>query len=532
MPSSVAGAARPNFLLFITDQQRPDQLGCYGNAQAQTPHIDALAGQGSRFDEFHVATPICQPNRASLITGRMPSSHGVGLNGRELSHAETGFVEVLRRAGYATALCGKSHLQNITSVPAFWPEAGQRLEREAKQAFPGAYGQEVASRWQGDPLHELQLPYYGFERASLTIGHADEQWGHWRRWLLAQAPEATQWIGPEHAIPTPDYELSALRQAWRTRLPESLYPTAYVAQQTSQLLEQFAASRQPFFIQCSFADPHHPFTPPGRYWDLAKPEDFEVPSSFHAPLSDPPPPIQYLRQALASGAQRKPGYATFACTERQAQEALALNHGLMACIDDAVGHVMQQLAQLGLDDNTVVVFTSDHGEMMGDRGLMFKGGLHYPALTQVPFLWRDTVEQRQAKRSPALTQTIDIAPTMLARAGFAASHGMQGHSLLPLMLGQQSKVRDALLIEEEGQRRDFGLERRLRMRTLRTERHRLTIYDGQQWGELYDCIEDPMQYRNLWNQPQALNTRQALSEQLAYTMLAHTDSAPYPSASA
>ena len=527
-----ASSARPNFILFITDQQRADQLGCYANAQAQTPHIDALAQQACVFDQFHVATPICQPNRASLLTGRMPSSHGLSLNGRELSQGETGFVEVLRQSGYATALCGKSHLQNITSVPAFWPVADERLERQAKQAFPGLYGQEVANRWRDDPSHDLQLPYYGFEKASLTIGHGDEQWGHWRRWLQAQSPEAEQWIGPDNAIPTPAFELTRLRQAWRTRLPESLYPTAYVAQQTCQHLDAVAANGQAFFIQCSFADPHHPFTPPGRYWDLAQPQDFAVPASFHAPLIDPPPPVTYLRGALAAGAQQKPGYATFACTERQAQEALALNHGLMACIDNAVGQVMQKLKLLGLDDNTVVLFTSDHGEMMGDRGLMFKGGLHYPALTQVPFLWRDTADNRNAQRSQALTQTIDIAPTVLARAGLSPSHGMQGHSLLPVMKSPKNKVRDALLIEEEGQRRDFGLERRLRMRTLRTERHRLTIYDGQPWGELYDCLEDPLQYRNLWNQPEALGTRQALSEQLAYTLLAHTESAPYPSASA
>jgi arylsulfatase len=104
---------RPNFLLFITDQQRADLMGCMGSPWGLTPHLDALADQAIVFDECHVATPLCQPNRASLMTGRLPSAHGVRSNGRELSLAEQTFVEVLAGAGYRTALVGKAHLQNI-----------------------------------------------------------------------------------------------------------------------------------------------------------------------------------------------------------------------------------------------------------------------------------------------------------------------------------------------------------------------------------------------------------------------------------
>ncbi len=117
----------PNFLLFVTDQHRADHLGCYGNRDVHTPHIDALARTGCRFDDFHVATPICQPNRASLMTGRLPSAHGLQMNGRELSLGEHTFVDMLREAGYRTALVGKAHLQNITVVPTAWPAKGTRF---------------------------------------------------------------------------------------------------------------------------------------------------------------------------------------------------------------------------------------------------------------------------------------------------------------------------------------------------------------------------------------------------------------------
>ena len=535
------GAGRPNFVLFVTDQHRADHLGCAGHPVVRTPHIDALAAHGTRFAQCHVATPICQPNRASLMTGRLPSAHGVQMNGRELSLGESTFVEQLRLAGWRTALVGKAHLQNITAVPPPWPAAGQRLPRDARQAFPGRYGQEVGQRWAQDPDFELDLPYYGFEQVALSIGHGDEQQGHWRRWLRQQLPDADRLIGPDNAIPTPGLALGALRQAWRTRVPEALYPTAYAAQRTCELLAEHAAGARagaaPFFIQCSFADPHHPFTPPGRYWDLFRPEDMELPATFATTGHDEPPALAWLRAQRQAQPQFRPGYGAFACTEQEAREALALNHGSLACIDDAVGRVMAQLRALGLDDSTVVLFTADHGELLGERGLMFKGGLHWDALTRVPLIWRDPAASAQtAPAAPhtveALAQTTDIAATVLARASLAPTNGMHGQSLLPLLDGTRTSVRRELLIEEESQRADFGLDRRVRMRTLRDHHHRLTFYDGQAWGELYDLQQDPQELHNLWADPAARELRGTLMERLARSMLAAAETSPYPGASA
>ncbi len=523
---------RPNFLLFVTDQHRADHLGCYGNKVLATPHIDSLAKQGCVFDDFHVATPICQPNRSSLMTGRMPTAHCVQMNGRELSFAETTFVEVLRNAGYRTALAGKSHLQNITAVPALWPAQGQRLPFDARKQYPGEYGQEVWTRWEDDPGFELKLPYYGFETVSLTIGHADEQHGHWRRWARQQLPEIDSLIGPDNAIPTPGLKLSTLRQAWRTRVPEELYPTSYIADRTCDLLTELAAGDEPFFIQCSFPDPHHPFTPPGKYWGMYQPDDVDLPPSFGASLIDPPPPVDWLRQSRAANTSAKPGYGTFACDEQEAREGIALNYGGIACVDDAVGKVLARLRQLGIDDDTVVMFTSDHGELLGDRGLMFKGGLHYTALTRVPFIWRDTTDKRQAHRSNTLSQTIDIAATVLSRAGLAEVNGMHGQSLLGAATGDDSNSRKHLVIEEESQRRDFGMTQRNRLRTLRTSRYRYTIYAGQSWGELYDLQADPHELHNLWNDPDSARLRGELGSELALAMTDLADNSPYPAGSA
>jgi arylsulfatase A-like enzyme len=194
--------------------------------------------------------------------------------------------------------------------------------------------------------------------------------------------------------------------------------------------------------------------------------------------------------------------------------------------------VMARLRTLGLDDNTVVLFTADHGDLLGDRGLMFKGGLHYPALTRVPFVWRDVARPPTGASTGALAQTIDIAATVLERAGLQPTNGMQGSSLLPLMDGTAQAVRPHLLIEEESQRSDFGMDRRVRMRTLRNHRHRLTVYDGQPWGELYDLGADPLELRNLWGDAASLPLRRELMEQLARAMLSAADSSPYPGAAA
>jgi arylsulfatase A-like enzyme len=132
----------------------------------------------------------------------------------------------------------------------------------------------------------------------------------------------------------------------------------------------------------------------------------------------------------------------------------------------------------------------------------------------------------------ALAQTTDIAATVLARAGLLPANGMQGRSLLPVLQGEVQEIREALLVEEESQRADFGIDRRVRMRTLRTHQHRLTFYDGQPWGELYDLQADPKELRNLWSAPAAQAVRSELMERLARAMLEAADTSPYPAASA
>jgi arylsulfatase A-like enzyme len=515
---------KPNFLFFIADQQRADHLGCYGSRIARTPAIDSLAAKGWTADRFYTATPICMPNRASLMTGRLPSRHGVRHNGIELSLDETTFVDQLRLAGYATAHVGKSHLQNIEIIGPGYPKEGEaRLQREARREGAGRHGQEIWKRWEDDPDCDIETPFYGFENVDLVIHHADTAYGHWRRWIRKQTKDADELIGPENAAPAPEIELTRCRQAWRTRVPEELYPTAWIADRTIARLRELKNSGKPWFVHCSFPDPHHPFTPPGRYWDMAKPDDVPAPPSYHAPHRGLAPHMKWLYEMRDTGKAVKHSQTLFACSEREAREAIAFNHAGNACIDDAVDRVMKELSALGLAENTVVIYTADHGEFAGDHQLMLKGPVHYDALVRVPFIWSDPAGPK-GDRSNALTQTTDIAATILERAGVQAWNGLQGKTILPLMKGAPS-VRERLLIEEEGQRYYMGFPDRVRMRSVITGRYRLSLYDGVPWGELYDLREDPQELANLWDDKALRGT---LTEELGRAMIDLAETSPYP----
>ncbi|MFD1559436.1 sulfatase [Paraburkholderia silviterrae] len=520
---------QPNFLIIVTDQHRADHLGAYGNKVVRTPHIDGLAAGGFRADAMYVATPICMPNRASMLTGRYPSAHGARHNGIALSTQATTFVDLLREAGYSTGLVGKAHFQNMTDHPAQWPlRAEERLSREAFEAPLGRYDQERRDLWLGRDDFDLDYPFYGFETVDLVDDHADIVHGHYRYWLRKHYPEVEALLGPEQAIAAPEYELTRIGQAWRTRVPEALHPTAYIADRAIEQLQRHAGATKPFFLAVSFPDPHHPFTPPGKYWDMYSPDEIALPASFN--VTGEPPHVSWLKEKRRNGTAVKHTPALFSCSEREAREAISLNYGSITHIDDNVGRLLHELTRLGLDKDTIVIFTSDHGDYLGDHGLMLKGPIHYQGLIRVPFIWRDPRVTRHLTHSASLTSTVDLAPTILERAGVAPFNGIQGKSMLGLMGGADASLRDALMIEEEGQRVMMGFKERIRCRTLLDGQCRLTLYDGVQWGELYDLDADPLEMRNLWDSAAHAGPRARMLESLARTMLENVDKSPYPSA--
>ncbi len=474
------------------------------------------------------------PNRATLMTGRMPSVHGARSNGIALSFRANTFVDLMRRHGYRTALLGKSHLQNMTGLPplhrpsdrpeGYLPTPPGFDEARKMSDEDGPVDAESPGGWRDDPGWDLPYPFYGFERVDLCTMHGDAVGGHYWRWLCERHDDPASLRGRANALPH-DY---VCPQAWRTAVPEDLYPTTYVAERTVDFLEGHAADGggTPFFAMASFPDPHHPFTPPGRYWGMHSPDDMALDPSF-AGSNDPPPHVRSAYEQRGAGTAVTNSQSLFAVSEREAREARALTCDTIAMIDDAVGRMLGALDRLGLREDTVVVFTSDHGDYLGDHRLLLKGPIHYQSLIRVPFLWADTADRAAPSGGVGtVSGTLDIAATILDRARIAPYNGIQGRSLMPLIEGGPEDPDSDLLIEEEQQRTILGFPRPVRTRTLVTERWRMTLYDAVEWGELYDLAADPWEMVNLWDNPTAAAVRAELMERLARRQTGLVDRSP------
>ena len=525
---------RPNILLIITDQQRADHLGCAGHPVLNTPNIDSIAAKGVRFDRFYVSTPVCMPNRATLMTGRLPSVHGVRHNGIPLSFNAVTFVELLRAVGYNTALIGKSHLQTQTGRPPLsrpdpapegCVEPPQELREATKNIFAdGSYDQELPQRWKS-PDAKIDTPFYGFGHVELCKGHGDQVIGNYLQWLQKRHPWPESIIGEKNQLPGNAYTVP---QAWRTAVPAELHHSAYIAERVEAYLNRHAAGgeKQPFFLMASFPDPHHPFTPPGKYWDMYKPEEMQTPAAFSVNDWTPPAHVAALIAAYERGDPVTDQIMAHGIGLKEALEARALTCGSIACIDDAVGRMLAALESSGLAENTIVIFTSDHGEHLGDHKLLLKGLAHYDELLRVPFIWSDPQRGEKGVVTQAIAGTIDISAAILDRAGIHPFNGLQGRSFLEVVDNPSAVHRGEMLIEDENQRPIAGIGKRPRERTLVTERWRLSIFLGHEWGELYDLRADPGEFRNLWDAKMHQTTKANLIERLAQQLTAACDRSP------
>lgn len=511
---------QPNFLFLITDQQRADWLGCYGHPVLKTPNIDAIAASGTRFDNFHVASPVCMPNRASLLTGRYPSLHGLRYNGCRLPLSANTFVDQLAEAGYHTAAIGKSHLQPFTDLPPMGrDDDGAARRGEAWKQEEGDYRQEAPGRYQPDGRYEFNTPYYGYQHVDMVTSHGDKCGGHYHQWFRENAPDWEALHDNANQLPH-NYSCP---QAYRTPVPEALYPTAYIRDRTIDYLSERIDQDDPFFAFVSFPDPHHPFNPPGKYWDMYSPDDFNLslPYSAH---KNPTPPMRWLHDNWqGEGAQMTPQTAMM-LDEQQLKEAMALSAGMMAFVDDAVGDIMKSLEENGQLENTVICYNSDHGDYLGDFNMLLKGALPFRSITRVPFIWSDP-DHRKPGSSDALASTVDIAATILERAGIEPFNGNQGRSFRSAIEGGETN-RDELLIEYNDGGRRLGFDEAARVRALVTREWRYTLYRDQPWGELYDLQNDPMETNNLWDSEQHFAVRARLAERLNHHLIAQMDESP------
>ena len=293
-----------NVLFIIADQLRADHLGVEGVYPVKTPNIDALAARGVRFARAFVANPVCMPNRATIMTGRWPSAHGLRTNGIPLDPKAQTFPRVLRNQGWNTTAVGKLHLQ-----PMGWPFEEFQLE-EIKEVMPALWDQAVENfggdfvSWEDYERHaheEVQLPadYYGFDHVALTVGHGDRMSGNYVAWARARGWDPMAQAGPL-ASPAvlPDWN-----QVYESAVPAALHPTTYVTELAIESIKEWGDRETGSLTYVSFPDPHHPFAPPREYFHRHRAEDMPLPDTFFDTHQASPDYIQRIAAQPAGNSQ-------------------------------------------------------------------------------------------------------------------------------------------------------------------------------------------------------------------------------------
>jgi arylsulfatase A-like enzyme len=498
-----------NVLFIITDQQRADHLGCAGNPDLKTPNLDRLASEGIRFTNAYVANPICMPNRSTIFTGKYPSIHGVRCNGINLDPNIPTFTQTLLDNGYHTCSIGKIHLN-------FYGTPFSRIYNSAEQMIPFLFTPKNKRK-------PIPKPYYGLDEVELTIGHGDSVSGHYLDWIEERAPEYLDII--KHRAPRLFHEVLA-----DSPIPEEIYHTTYITEKTISYLKRCSEGyygNKPFFLHCSFPDPHHPVCPPGKYKDMYNPDDIEIPST----LNDIKP--LYAHAALGPYVNLFRRVTMRETTEEEARKFIAYTYGTLSMIDHGVGQILAALNSFGLEKNTMVIFTSDHGDFMADHGILLKALAHFQGVIKIPFIWKIPEVTRPGTITDSLASSIDIPTTILNLLDVKTKDQptvMQGYDLTPILSDPEKKVRDHCIIEEDQDyhdSKDSHSMPSMKVRTMITEKYRITVYhSNEDAGDLYNLENDPLEQYNLWDDINLKDLKNKLLNKLLHEVIKLQDRAP------
>ena len=489
--------AKLNILFITSDQQRGD---CYGfeGRRVKTPHLDEFARSGTRFAACITPNVVCQPSRASILTGLLPRTHGVADNGIDLDEevGKAGFAGSFARAGWKTGFIGKAHFSTVfTFAPTGRPEC-----RMSSKDFP--------PDWTG--------PYMGFEFVDMIIsGHnmflPQEPPGglHYERWYH-QGGRGKRLNELYQTRLPPDVGAA---QTWHSALPPAFHNSTWVGDRTIAFLE--ANRDQPFVCWASFPDPHHPFDAPEPWSRMHHPDEIDLPAHRERDLERRP----WWHRASLEGApkladERLLHHRTKESrvpqqTDEQLRHMIANYYGMISLIDHNVGRILLALERLGLADDTLVVYSTDHGDWLGDHGLILKGPMMYEGLLRVGCLVRGPgVPAGKVVADPV--STLDLPATFLDYAGVAPLRALHSRSLRPLIAGDAG--RDFAFQEWELGESRCGVA--LALRTARTRTHKLTLELGTGAGELYDLAADPDEMDNRFGDPGVAAVQRELTDMI------------------
>jgi len=449
----------------MPDQLRADSLGCAGHPNVRTPNIDRLAAGGMRFSQATTVSPICMPARASFANGLYPHNHGMWTNRGEMPANGETFFQILQRAGYCTALIGKSHFY----------EHHQGMHMREREAYMHARG--------FDHVHETAGPY----AACYTRSYLSDDWqrkGLWERYKQDYQERRDGRGGMVRPSP----------------LSEADFMDSYIGQKSVEFVHAYTQS-QPLCLFVGFGGPHPPWDAPGKYASMYDAADMPQPI-----------PIPESSKTLPGWIRSKKDFQVWSDdVVANTGEIRANYYGKVSLIDYWVGEILEACSQRGWSDDLLVVLWSDHGEMLGDHGRFSKATFH-EASVRVPLILRWPEQIPANTETQALTEIIDVFPTILEVAGCDPSDRCLGRSLWPIIQDPQAEIRKFQLSEIENGERN----------TMIRSRDRKYVVDEQAGGfMLYDLENDPHEQNNLIATGEGINLedemRTALLERLVET---------------
>jgi choline-sulfatase len=439
---------KPNILLLMTDQQRPDSLGCYGSEVARTPNLDWLAKNGVVFDNCYVQNPLCCPSRYSLLTGQYPHCHGVVSNWHAPRPGRRSFGYYLGKAGYQSAAIGKMHL-----TP--W------------QDNFGFDGRIIAEAKFDD---ECPDDYDSFLRSH----------GHSRKIVYDKNEQYRR-------------QCTAID----SRLPQELHIDSFVGKSACEYLNRVDGDT-PFCCFASFLSPHNPYDPPEPYNKMFKGVKFPARNMTEGEVErKPKEAYDYINKILS----KEWGKTTDKLSLEQLQLIKENYYALNTLVDDWIGKIIDILKKRNLYDDTIIIYTSDHGDLLGDHGLMYKQ-CFYEQSVKVPLIIH-CPEKFKSNRVNDFVELMDLFSTICQMGQSQPDYDIQSKSLLPVLNRQKNYVHRPAVFSENY----FG-------KMIRTGPWKMVRYIGKDYGELYNLNEDPDEQNNLWDDSDMVSLKLQLSEHL------------------
>jgi arylsulfatase A-like enzyme len=469
---------KPNIIVICTDQQRVDTLSCYGSDFVKTPGFDKIADDGLKFDNAYCPSATCTPSRVSLLTGQNVSKHNVWSVGVNTGDGISMLPHRLGDMGYQTGLIGKAHLEAYQAPP--------EQSQESVEGFEKGYGD-----WLG--------PYYGFNHVRLALGHVNYgMTGHYGAWLRETFSEA-EIEDFKKLIPVTN-QRSFGGEAYFSKLPLRYHNSVWTTDSAIDFLDEVNAE-DPFFLFVSYQDPHHPHAIPEDCEPSVSADDVPLPHYVEGELEDKPPHFKIARQGELSQSRftgtkypmaGQGEGADFRDVEpHTAAQGRAHYYSMIGIIDKELQRLWTELEDRNLYDDTLIIVTSDHGELLGDHGLWMKGPFHYEQLVKVPLIMKLPKGHECSKIDTNQTVSlIDVTPTCLSIAGKAELPD----EIDGIDLTSSSKDQKRTVFVETIQ--DWHA---LNCTTAISGNMKMTWYANEDFGELIDLEDDPFEVKNKWD---------------------------------